>query len=1243
MPFTREQQFAIDARNPQILVAAAAGSGKTAVLVQRVVCLITNIEKPVDIDRLLIVTYTEAAAAEMRQRLSDAITALLAERPKDRNLLRQQALLPCAQISTIHAFCRRVLKNKFYLVDMDPEFKVMDQAEQQLIKAQVIEELFEDEYAREENTEGENSDGDATDFCRLVDSYGGGKTKDTGLSDLVLKIADTIESTAFPEYMLDVYLKRLEEAYTDLEGSVWHQIIMDDIKREIRAIISEIERAIQISRSPGGPAKYIPALQSDMDIALRLYDAETMHEVKRILDGYSSEKLASVTKKDEVDPELKEKVQSIRKKGIKENLDALRNGLMYKDIDEQLADLRAVYPLMTDLTRLIKEYRKRYKEAKKERNLVDFGDLEHFCIEILTNNDPENPLPSAAADEIKKRYEEIMVDEYQDANRVQELIVSSIAGRRFMVGDVKQSIYRFRSADPGIFNEKYNSFTDAQLTDDASEFNETGEAVKVVLSKNFRSRGEVLDTVNKLFRQIMHTQLGGIEYDTAAELNLGAEFLPCEDTENNRTEILLIDPEVPEQTENSEQKQNHETSTEPDETDTLEEISNLQAEARVIGRRIDELVNGGMLVTDKQTQQLRPCKYSDIVILVRSIGSIADAFTEELKRCNVPAYADVAGSFFSAVEVKTACAFLRVIDNPYQDIDLVTVLYSPVYMLTADELMDIRLYDRKAYFYDCLRGYITQHRSTETEIQTETELCEKLERFLSDLMRWREQAIYTPVSRLIDIVYNETGYFEICGRMAGGRIRQTNLRTLYERAIAYEKTNFRGLFQFLRYAERLEKREDDRNGAVRAAESENSVTIMTIHKSKGLEFPVVFVSMFGKRFNREDEKSGIVIHPTLGFGPVYVDLDKRIKSNTLVRMCITKQIRLENIAEEMRVLYVALTRAKEKLILTGTMPDAVKKLASYRENPGSLHKAQCYLDMIIPYCEDIRICSPVDAMGIDVIGIDNGNVTGLEQFGIENTDALRSETQLWAYPYKKATTLPVKVSISEIKRKYQENMTNAEGEAGVTMSGLPTGQVGELPEFMEKKRVSNVRKGTAIHTIVEHMDLNVDNCDEKYVAMLIENLKHRNMLDEDEARAVEIEKIVRFGTSELAERMRKSGRVYRETPFVMSVSQTEAGYVKPGIKTEAGCSDESLTVHGIIDCFFVEKNGSGEEEMVLVDFKSDYINPSEAQEDQALERITQRYRIQTRIYKKAVERSTGKRVKEVLLYLFSIDRIVRME
>lgn len=996
-----DQWRAISQSGSNMLIAAAAGSGKTAVLVERIIQKLCNKEHPLSVDRLLVATFTKAAASEMRQRIREALEKELARNPADEHLGRQLAMLGRASITTLHSFCMEVIQRYYTLIPLDPGFRIASESETALLRQEVLEELFEEKYAQER---------EGSPFLRLVDWFGGERSDDA-VFFLVQKLYDFSRSHPWPDF----WLRQAAEAFAvpsveALEKSVWVSSILSDAKLTLEGAVQLLKQAQEISLAPGGPQPYAATLEEDISMIERMLASVNAGQWSELHGKFSSIAFGKLKpcKKDQTDPALQDRVKGLREEA-KKTLTELRTQLFGRPPEAFLDEMNQMAPLMAELSSFVSEFAERYRKEKTAKGWLDFADLEHYCLQILRHPDStwDQVIPSDAALEYQQQFEEVLLDEYQDTNTVQEDIVRLISrqepGNRFMVGDVKQSIYRFRLAEPGLFLQKYRSYGE----------NESAEGLKIDLARNFRSRREVIDAVNHIFRQIMSERVAEISYDSRSELVYG-EGYPGNDGEDYRPELLLIDR-------SGDAGFDGELPSADDDTEGMradEELADLEAvrlEARAIAARIRELRQKPLRIYDKHLKSLRPVEYRDMVILLRSTLTWAPAMMEELQMEGIPASGEVSQGYFEASEVETMMSLLQVIDNPMQDIPLAAVLRSPLCSLSEEELAEIRLADPKGNYYEAVEAYISREETVAEDgqasaafvsadftsadpeaiapVSVDPELADpitadslssdyssadsagsmptdsnsagsmstnsnsvdfmladslsagiapeeagaktsalkaKLISYTAQLEKWREQAREGELGDLIRDIYRQTGFLDWVGGLPGGAQRQGNLRALLDRARQFEKsTSARGLFRFLRYITRLRENGGDLGAAAAAGEQEDAVRIMTIHKSKGLEFPVVFVAGLSKMFNRQDLNTPFLMHKEMGYGPKFVDENTRVSYPTLPNLAIRRRAQLELLAEEIRVLYVALTRPKDKLILISSVKDLAKSVESW--------------------------------------------------------------------------------------------------------------------------------------------------------------------------------------------------------------------------------------------------------------------------------------------------------------------------
>ncbi len=1607
--WTSEQKLVIDTRGKDILVSAAAGSGKTAVLVERILKMITDETQPVDIDRLLVVTFTNAAAAEMRGRIRDALEARAEKDPDNAHLQRQLVLVHNAKITTIHSFCLHVLRNHFQTIGIDPAFRIADEGEVMLFEQDAVKEIVDEAYeangqvrslenernrqAREsENEANEQScartdvesertrdradtadqsemagQADAADqaataqavsgmasnlsdevqpdpeFEQFLEQFATGKG-DAEVEEMILQIYHFALGQPFPEEWLRECRKAYELSASDhsvreswqggrdgrttegaedsdtkesdtasrsngvlggetFPGRQWHPAWMVFVEADTAMRLADVRQqvllALKITREPDGPYPYEKALISDLALVdalicqnetVRCESDETDSSrsrgdscKERWSAGRFSEYLGAFrkmgsfarlgTKKDErISEDKKQRVVAIRS-GYKDQITALRDQYYYDDLES----LRDVYQKsgisVRVLTKLTEAFMKRLSKKKTEKNVLDFGDMEHLALKALVKREEDGSLvPTAVAQEYAETFEEVMTDEYQDSNLVQELILSSVSGKgngvhltegasahngkeyarqnsdvhnRFMVGDVKQSIYRFRLARSELFMEKYHSYpaihgiigelicgTESTCSkagesingtestcnmDDESACGKNGEstcgmggesrddltamavkeACRIDLHRNFRSRPQVLDAVNDVFRKIMTESLGGIEYDADAALYPGAVFPDGADA--YKAELLLLDGSAAEDAESRtsggaplapEGGRSQYTSVgrdaptfeegRPQRPDGGQDVpapeggrsqhpgggqdafhpeegrsqrsggENMSSadlrveEAKMVGRRIRELV-GSMPVTDKETGGTRPARYGDIVILLRTVSGWAEAWGEVLADMGIPCFTGSQKGYFSAAEIRVVLSYLQILDNPLQDIPLAAVLRSAIGHLTDEELAQIRLAaggDTKLSFYDCCLRYRKRPSDEKT--------AQKLETFFGTFERLRAGSAHTPVHQLLWEILDMTGYGEYAAALPGGRQRRANLDMLVEKAIAYEATSYRGLYHFVRYIENLQKYEVDYGEANIASEADDTVRIMSIHKSKGLEFPIVFVSGLGKSFNEMDARSQVVMHAEWGIACDYVwnanpfmdretmidpgsetiGLDgetssalPRMRQSTLLKKAIQQRILAETLGEELRVLYVAMTRAKEKLILTGSVKNLEKKMPGWETDASAacgtlsyscLSGASTYLDWVVPailgeadakdICNlsqhsskgiydpdipqqslkaasdpnlpsepdsgirsayarnaffDVRVTAPVENELAESIGHTKDLITLDELLHLDAGTCQDEEAGEYLESVfadgdsrKKHRMIPGKVTVSELKKLSQrmeepdalevyemeepdalevyemEESPHLRLAAGSALSGgnaqravlddAEEAVVPLIPRFMkeEPESFSGAARGTIYHVFMENLDFSKKDD----LQMQLEELINCGKMSTEEASLIYMEDISAFVRSGIGRRMARAAsekQLFREQPFVLGVPADEV--------MENDTGNEIILVQGIIDAYLIEDG-----EITIVDYKTDHVSDGSA--------LVNRYRIQIDYYTKALERLTGRKSRDRIIYSFCLRK-----
>ena len=1183
--WTEEQQKVIDTRDRNILVSAAAGSGKTAVLVARILALVTDPAHPVDIDRLLIVTFTNAAAGEMRQRIRDALEARAEEAPENAHLQRQLVLIHNAQITTIHSFCLQVLRSHFHMIGLDPGFRIADEGEMLLLRQDVLKETLEEAY---ELGAGEVHTAETEEFRQLLEQLTPGKD-DQAVQNALLQVYQFSLGQPWPDEWLAgcrMAYCRPDKEETPTEPD-WVRFVVKDTKRVLADVREEILYAIALCQAEHGPYMYEKAMQDDLAMVEALQAADSYRELAKAFAVSGTYTRLSTKKDESVSKEQKEQVQELRA-GIKDALASVRVQYFYDRPEALEETFYASGVVVRALTRLVERFMEKLTEKKREKNVLDFSDLEHLALEILVVHDETGIQASPAALEYAEQFEEIMIDEYQDSNLVQELILNSVAGRgrgeanRFMVGDVKQSIYRFRLACPELFLEKYQTYRELE------------NACRIDLHKNFRSRSEVLDGVNEIFRQIMTENLGGIVYDKDAMLYPGAVFAPDSGEARRLPEFLLLDPE-------DQDKQ--------------------EAEARLVGMQIQQMV-GSFPVWDAKRSAYRPMAYRDIVILLRTVSGWAETFGEVLSDMGIPCFTGSQKGYFSAVEVRTVLAYLEVLDNPVQDIPLAAVMRSPIGGFSDEALAKLRSASEERRFYDCCIAYRDNGEDAALRLALDT--------FFRQMEYFREKAAYTPIHLRLWEILDVTGYGAYAAALPAGRQRKANLDMLVEKAIAYEATSYRGLYHFIRYIESLKRYEVDYGEASLGTESDDTVRIMSIHKSKGLEFPVVFVSGLGKQFNETELRGRLALHSSFGIGCDYVDTTLRLRQPSLLKKVIQKTSALENLGEELRILYVAMTRAKEKLILTGAVPNASQKLEAWQTlnvrametlSYSTLTKASSYLDWVLPAllqhsgkdCFLLRVLSAEDLLeeSKEAKASDLWRVLGHPK---EKPEARRYLERVFSaeYPYEQEQAISGKVSVTELKKQTQL----PEEHEGLELYPVKESK-GTVPRFRAAETtMPGSMRGTIYHTFMENLDFHKKDVLETQLEEWIKCGK----MTRDEAAAVRISDIRRFLESDIGLRMERAeegGRLHREQPFVLGVPAHEI--------RSCWQSEELVLVQGIIDAWFEEDDG-----IVIVDYKTDRVR--------TMQTLAGRYHIQLEAYAKAVARLTGKTVKECGIYSFCLGR-----
>lgn len=1266
MKFTEDQQRVIDLRNCNILVSAAAGSGKTAVLVERIVELVSgsgcDSARAVDIDRLLIVTFTNAAAAQMRERITKALSDRVEAEPDNEHIKKQLMLIHNAKIMTIHSFCLYLIKNHFNDIGLDPDFRTADEGEIRLLKQEVLSELLEEQFAlgRQEFTD-----------CVEYFAYDG---REKRLEELIERLYTFSGSYPFPEkwlrqHRMDYHMETFEE----LVKTEWFAGMMQEISALLQECKEQEKAALKVCEEPDGPYFYAVALEQDQELIAGLEQelasvVQTASEPEQSVapaemdssvakdafealaarvQGISYARMAP-KKDDSVSAEKRELVKAMRER-VKSLLGTLSEKYFASGPKQWLAECRQADAALCELVDLALLFGERLTEKKREKNLLDFEDMEHLALQILLKEEENGQMvPSDTALEYREQFVEILIDEYQDSNLVQEFLLQSISGEddgrfnRFMVGDVKQSIYKFRLARPELFLEKFATYQ-----------KEDGNCVRVDLKQNFRSRHEVTDCVNDLFLQLMHRELGGVEYDADAALYPAAQFPEADgEAADTREKGVALGGEekqgsaVPVSTacEASIARSPYEPEL------CIAAISGekgedpKELEAKMIAGKIREIV-GKLPVRDSESGQLRPARYQDIVILLRTTSGWDETFKKILEENAIPVFVTSKTGYFAATEVQTVLNFLRVLNNPLQEIPLFGVLKSVLFGFSDAQLATLRALDEtgKRCLYDCVKLAAGEGESVEGSVGygsgsngADASLREKCCSFLSFLNRYREYAVYLPIHKLMEQFLEETGYLYTVSALPGGVQRRINVEMLLTRAESFEKTSYSGLFHFIRYMEQLEKYDIDYGETGASDENADVVRIMSIHKSKGLEFPVCFVSGLSKRFNRQDSAAPVLMDMDLGLAIDWVDPTARIRHTTLKKNVLARKLNADSMGEELRVLYVALTRAEEKLILTGTckedkLPQEDATQGAYGYSALRLQEASSYYDLVLPAWQSVgrrlQICTQEELLQAELVRASLGYNSRQKLFEEAGKEPEAAELALCErlqkpYAHENLAGLFVKTTVSELKKEGMQE----EAAEGLTL--FPEEEVVPyLPQFVreQEETVSGTTRGSAYHRLLEIFPFErQETWTAEKIRTVIEECKADRRLSEEYAAAINVYKIRAFLQTPLAARMAKaarSNRLHREQPFVLGLSANRLNTDFP--------EDETVLIQGIIDVYLEEEDG-----IVLADYKTDLVkDPKE---------LILRYRVQLDYYEEALVRLTGKCVKEKLIYSFGLEQEITL-
>lgn len=1211
MAWTNEQQAAIDSRGQTLLLSAAAGSGKTAVLVERIIRRLLDKEYPIDITELLVVTFTKAAAAEMRDRIGTALMKALSE-TKDPRVERQLALLPSAQISTLHAFCQHVIRKYFYTIDLDPAFSIAGEEELNLLRRQVLEDVFLSYYEDDEK---------ASILYPLADMFGSDRGDDI-LMDTVSRMYTYARSLAWPEH----WLKEAARAYdvapdAVIDDMVWAGPIKDAVRRILEEDAHLYDGVLYHLRQREAFAPACDTFVAEQAALRQAAQARSWNDLNRFVRAIDFPRLKSLRKLSDDDKAVWERCKKVRDDVKKDVIKTLQSVYFSATPEEWLDGMRAMKPVMDGLVTLTLDFAKAYGAAKKEKGWIDFSDLEHFCLQILLAPDasPEHPVPSAAAEELRSQYEEVFIDEYQDTNGVQELITRLVSGEdnRFMVGDIKQSIYRFRLADPTLFLEKYQSFSRDE------------KAVQrcIDLGRNFRSVPVVLDAVNAVFSRAMTAEAAGMDYGEREKLYAGRQAPDDERWIGGPVEVDIVP-------------------TPSDEEDD-DGSTAFEKECRFIAGRIGELLASGRMAARKDGT-LEPLSYRHIVVLLRSMAGKADVLIQALQEGGIPSYAEQSGGYFAAVEVQVMLALLRCIDNPEQDLAMAAVLRSPLVGLDETALAGVRLAGDGTLWQN-LPAFVAS-------LPDGVDEKEDLQQFMAAFDSWRTYSRRHGVAELLQRLYDDTAYVDFVGAMPGGDVRQANLKALYDRARQYEEAGFRGLFRYLQLMDKMKEDGLDLAPAKVVSEKEDVVRIMSIHKSKGLEFPVVFVADMGKAFNRRDTQDQILFHNRLGIGLKQYDPEWRMSYPTLIWSGIAAQLRWEGTAEEERILYVAMTRARDQLILTGHSSHIDRDWQRWTShlNPA---QAKSYFDWVMPaalapfgakadadYARpgaawqdavwQVRIAKAVPAGTVEEGAYDGEpRLEALRRGDLTGTPvpSWLDEQLSWQYAYPQAVRTAAKFSVSEVKRRYQELHSDElqdEAALSVPAAAVIPPAPGEddafaaLPPWLagEEAAVSGAQRGTALHKALQYITPAADQTTAT-LRREIDAFVRQGLLSREEAKLVYVPVLAAFCQSDIGRRMAESPELHREYPFTVLLAGGD-----PLPETETG---EQILIQGVIDCLFREDDA-----WILVDYKSDRLETADA--------FRRRYAVQLALYKRAVEQITHRPVEETYIYSLHLQQEIRL-
>ncbi len=1173
--WTKAQSDAINALDGSVLVSAAAGSGKTAVLTQRVINRLTDENNPTSVDRLLIVTFTRAAAQEMKQRISDALSALLKKDPTNSNLINQQILLPTAKICTIDSFCSDLVKENFQALSLAPDFRIGDEGELQLLSKQAIDITMEQMY---------ENDGDGS-FRNLTELLFTSRD-DSKTAEMAEKLYHNSVSFPFPERWLDELCTEYD-GRINIKDSSYGKIILEHTAKALEYCGELAESILQQCEGDDALTKiFYDAVSADQAqiqyVAERIDSGESFDEIRRSVFAYSPARRKNAPAELKEDPVFLSLDQN--RKDIKKQFDELKKLLCCSE-EEYAEDMKILSPMMKILIETAKVYKHNFDLIKKEKKIADFSDITHMALELLVRETKDGWESTVLAENLKDNFDEILIDEYQDTNAAQDMLFTSISKNNlFRVGDVKQSIYRFRQANPDIFIALKNAY-------EPYDKDRNCYPAKIVLGNNFRSRQGVTDIINFVFSQIMSKDCGDIDYDENEELVFSASYTA---EEESPAEFHLIDYD-----------------------DETEEADSDEIQAMHIAAVIKKMIADGYKVKDGDGE--RPATYKDFAILMRATGSGRGVkYAEVLRNEDIPCFTEVSGEFLSSVEISLALNILRVVDNPKQDVPLLSVLMSPVFGFTADDVARLRLSDRKGDIYGCL-----------LTVQDD----EKVKAFLEKIRYWRNISVCLRVKEFIEEIYSDTALPSVFQAADPSGIKRGNLMLLCDYADIYENSGYGSLSGFLSFIDRLGDKQRDISGAVSAAQESDCVKIMTIHKSKGLEFPVCILASCATKFNKSDEKNNLVISQKHGIGVKMRNTDTFEQYDTLCHKAVKLAMGKDNISEEMRVLYVAMTRAREKLIMVYCKKDIESQCSKYAsripfwKNSFSPYAVSCASGMgewLIstllrhPDAGKLRELAGTDSRCVlpakgslkvvitDFLGC-SAEEAGEDAHILPDEDflSLIKERADFRYRYSALEGIVTKRAASETDKNFIDRDYFASSE----------------PAFLSNSGLTGAARGVVTHTFIQYADYGKAKLS---VSDEIERLREKGILSETEAQSINIKAVEVFFSSSLLSRILSSELVMREKKFTVEVPISE---VYEGVDEFL---DEMIMIQGIADCAFIEDG-----KLVVVDYKTDRLESEEA--------FIEKYSSQVLIYKKALKMATGYDVKETLLYSFHLGKEIKVQ